>query len=315
MGLRCRAAAYSHIGGRRNNEDNFFMNGVYMKRELRDQGGRCDAEFMDSTQLYAVCDGMGGAEYGEEASLLAVETLKNYKSLCASPDSSSCLRRLFRQTDREINRIAESHGLHAGDSGTTAAMLILDRRTLRTAHIGDSRIYRLRNGVLERLTKDHSQVQMLIDDGQLTEETAWRHPLKNVITRHLGMRESAGDVSGEISPRSALAVGDRYLICSDGLNDVLKDEAIAAIMSENDSPEASAEALVKRALSAADEMGVVSDNITVVRIDVEQLGERAGAAKRLRRLGALRMLLFAVMAMAAAAMLWIGADVVRYVLR
>ena len=73
MGLRCEAAAYSHIGGRSNNEDNFFMNGVHMKRELLNLGGKCEAVFAEGTQIYAVCDGMGGAEFGEEASDELVE--------------------------------------------------------------------------------------------------------------------------------------------------------------------------------------------------------------------------------------------------
>ncbi len=314
MSLKCEAAAYSHIGGRKNNEDNFFMNGIYMQRTMRDHGGKCEAEFGDGTQIYAVCDGMGGAVYGEEASLLAVETLKNYKGLCAQPDNSGNLTKLCSQMDRAINELASVHGAHPGESGTTIAMLILRERTLRTVHLGDSRIYRLRNGVLERLTTDHSQVQMMIDAGQLTADKAWRHPLKNIITKHLGMPKD-NCAKPDIGPRAQFAVDDRYIICSDGLNDVMRDEMIAEIASSDKSCASIAEELVQRALQEAAALGVASDNITVVCLKVKELGERISAARRIRRLEMVKVLYGAAMALSLTAMCWLGTEIIRYIIR
>lgn len=315
MALRCEAAAYSHIGGRRNNEDNFFMNGVHIQREMLDMGGKCAAEFREGTQIYAVCDGMGGAMFGEEAALLTVETLRNYKALCARPDTSVNIQKLCRQTDREINRLAEAKGKHAGESGTTLAMLILRERCFRTAHLGDSRIYRLRRGVLECLTVDHSQVQMLIDSGEISLEKAWRHPLKNIITRHLGMPEGMTGAKPDIGQRFELELGDKYLICSDGLSDNLRDETISEIMAKNISAAESAEELVRRALSEAAEMGVSSDNVTVVRLNVCELGEKGSVARRLRRLAFSKAVYGVLMVIAAAGIIMTGAEILRYILR
>ena len=81
MALRCEAAAYSHIGGRRNNEDNFFMNGVHIQREMLNMGGKCEAEFRDGTQIYAVCDGMGGALFGEAVVIMNEKYKKDFRYL------------------------------------------------------------------------------------------------------------------------------------------------------------------------------------------------------------------------------------------
>lgn len=315
MGLRCESAAYSHIGGRSNNEDNFFLNGVYLQREMLNQGGKCETEFRDGTQIYAVCDGMGGAMYGEEASLLAVESLKNYKSICAQPDSSGNIVKLLRQISQGINNVAVAKGIRPGESGSTIAMLLLKDNVFRTVNVGDSRVYRLRDGVLECLTKDHSQIQMMIDAGELTKESAWRHPLKNIITQHLGMAEDTDILDPAISQRFEMHADDKYLICSDGLSDVVREEVIAEIMRSDESAVASAETLVKRALAEAEELNVVPDNITVIRVNVKELGENGSALKTIRKLGIYKLLLGAFMALLSMAMLGISVDIVRFFIR
>jgi len=314
MKLRCEAAAYSHIGGRSNNEDNFFLNGVILQRDMQNQGGKCETEFVDGTQIFAVCDGMGGAAFGEEASLLAVESLKNYKAICPQPDSSGNIGKLFRQISNGINRMADSRGMRAGDSGSTIAMLALRDRCFRTAHIGDSRVYRFRDNVLERLTIDHSQVQMLIDAGQLEPENAWRHPLKNVITMHLGMPDIPGGLRPDVSKRYELRQGDKFLVCSDGLTDAVRDEVIAEIMARDESAAQSAEALVQRALAEAEGLRIAADNITVVRINVKELGPRGGLAGKIRRLGFGKLMLGAAMAFSLAAFVWLSAYIVGFLI-
>lgn len=315
MSLKCNAAAYSHIGGRSNNEDNFFLNGVYLRREMLNQGGRCVSGFDEAEQIYAVCDGMGGALYGEEASLLAVESLKDYKNTSTEQDSSGNISRLLSQISGAINDLSKSRGEAEGGSGSTIAMLIIGEQHFRTVHVGDSRIYRLRDNSLERLTVDHSQVQMMLDAGEIKPEEAWRHPLKNIITQHLGMSEKSGKFAPAISQRLELMKGDKFLICSDGLSDAVRDEIIGEMMKSEDSPAESAEKLVLRAIDEAKEGGFAPDNITVVRIDVDEVGDKSGSIKKMRRLGIFRVTLVAAMLAVVLGMLWVGVDIVRYLLR
>jgi len=315
MGLIIDAAAYSHIGGRKNNEDNFFMNGVYLEREQMNRGGQCHTDFADPTQIYAVCDGMGGAMFGEEASLLAVKSLKNYQGGCEQPDSSVHLEQLLRQISDGINQISYSRKMPAGASGSTIAMLIMKDWYFRTVHVGDSRIYRLRGGHFEQLTKDHSQVQQMVDSGEISPEEAFRHPLKNVITQHLGMPEENVRMMPDISQRMELRAGDKYLICSDGLSDVVPDSVIEQMLSANETTISSAASYVRRALKEADELGVSSDNITIIRLDVRETAEKGSDVKKMRKLGMFQKLLGASIALLTAGLIWVGADIIRFVMR
>ena len=104
MSLKISAAVYSHIGHRPNNEDNFFYDGLYMEREQMNRGGRIHSVKTEPTQIYAVCDGMGGAELGEEASLKAVQMFKQYRDTCQHPDSSDNLNDLVSRVSDEIGR-------------------------------------------------------------------------------------------------------------------------------------------------------------------------------------------------------------------
>lgn len=279
MGLVIDAAAYSYIGGRKNNEDNFYMNGVYLEREQMDPGGQCNTDFSGQTQIYAVCDGMGGAMFGEESSLLAVRELKKYQGECDQPDSYVNIEQMLRQISDGINNISYSRNMPAGSSGSTIAMLIMRDWYFRCVHVGDSRIYRLRGRRFERLTKDHSQVQQLVDMGRIRPEDAFRHPLKNIITQHLGMPNDRVDMVPSVSPQLELRRGDKYLICSDGLSDVVHDEIIAQLLNEDETAIESAAALVRRALKEANDIGVAADNITVVRLDVRETGEKGREEK------------------------------------
>ena len=315
MGLIIDAAAYSHIGGRKNNEDNFFMNGVHMEREQMNRGGQCHTDYTEPTQIYAVCDGMGGAMYGEEASLFAVKSLKKYQDECEQPDSSVNLNQMLDQISGGINQMSYSWNLPAGASGSTIAMLIMRDWYFRTVHVGDSRIYRMRGGHFEQLTKDHSQVQQMVDAGEIKPEEAFRHPLKNVITQHLGMPDDSVHMTPEISPRMELRPGDKYLICSDGLSDVVPNEAIGKILSANETTISSAASLIKRALKEADELGVASDNITVIRLDVRETAEKGSDVKKIRKLSFFRKLLGACIAVLAAGLGVVGYDIIKYLVR
>lgn len=315
MGLKISAAVYSHIGGRSNNEDNFYLNGVFMDRSQMNRGGQFLSEFSDATQIYAVCDGMGGAEYGEEASLYMTQVLKEYQGECDQPDSSVYLGNMIARASAGIDMISKSKNLMIGDCGSTIAMLVLRDHFFRTVHVGDSRVYRLRGGRLEQLTKDHSEVQRLIDIGEISREEAWQHPLKNVITRHLGMPTDGKPLVPTISNRMDLYPGDRYLICSDGLSDSVHDKSIEDMLCQGDNALNTAAKLVRTALAACQESGVQSDNITVILLDVREIGKRGKEARRVKMLKAFRLLVCALIGCITAGIAYVGFDLVNFLLK
>ena len=263
MGIKIESAAYSSIGGRKNNEDNFYLNGAFLKREQMDRGGKVSSVNAQSTQVYAVFDGMGGGDYGEFASFYAASCLKDYQENSEHVDHSENLRKFLTKTSIGIDKISEEHGLRSGSCGSTCAMLVVGDWWYRTAHVGDSRVYLLRNGELFRLTKDQSEVQRMVDAGQITMDEAWSHPKKNIITHHLGMPLRTGELKSIIGERMPLQVGDCFLICSDGVSDSLRDRDIKALFSEKDSAENNAATIAQNAKKAADEMNA-GDVLTVL---------------------------------------------------
>lgn len=288
MGLKIEAAVCCSIGRRKNNEDNFYVNGQYLEREQMNSGGQYKLLATDELQMYAVCDGMGGAEFGEEASLKAVKALKEYQSRCQQPDNSQNLEAMIDRVSREIDQISLSKGMESGSCGSTIALLILRNDSFRTVHVGDSRVYQLRDGHLSRMTRDDSEVQDMVDRGEITLDQAWVHPRKNVITRHLGMPTGDTVLIPTISPRRKLKNGDRYMICSDGVSDQLHDTMILEILTRAMPAKDVAELITRTALKDADDAGLNSDNITCIILDVKQAGEADHDDRRIRRLKLLR---------------------------
>jgi len=209
--------------------------------------------------LVIVSDGMGGHLSGAEASKKAVETLGDayYADGAAAGDLAAewanRLRWAFLEANREVyETIGEGRNGMAGTT-CTAAVLLPDRVVI--AHAGDSRAYLLRDGGIAQLTEDHSLVGDMVRKGILSKEEAARHPHRNVITRAMGLR---GSLDVDIEETAPIAVGDRVLICSDGLFSMLGEREIAEIAAKG-SPEKACRKLVKR---AKEEGG--SDNITVL---------------------------------------------------
>lgn len=230
--------------------------------------------------LYVVSDGMGGAEAGETASAIAVETVRYYVddgvahgrvSPSAQNQSSpeqggtrspeQLLAAALEQAHRDIISYQANHPESRG-MGATAVSALISPPDAAIAWVGDSRAYLLAGGRLRQLTKDHSLVQRLVDIGQITPEQARHHEHKNVITRSLGARANAPAGAEAISIR--LKRGDRLLLCSDGLMAHVEDAAIAEILVRRCDPmEAS------RELVAAANAGGGSDNISVIVIDAQ----------------------------------------------
>jgi serine/threonine protein phosphatase PrpC len=206
--------------------------------------------------LWVVADGMGGHAAGDVASGMIVERLN---ALEPTPQLSRFLEQVeetLERVNRDLRRLAASHAAVTIGS-TVAALLVRDAHAVCT-WAGDSRIYRLRDGELVQITRDHALVADLLDRGMLTAEQAAKHPQSNLVTRAVG----AGDSLKLDCEIVALHPGDRFILCSDGLDKEVDDEELRSAASENVAD--LAHALVELALSRGSR-----DNVTVVVVDIE----------------------------------------------
>lgn len=208
--------------------------------------------------LFVVADGMGGARAGEVASQAAVSAFE--EGLPEGPLTETLPARI-QTANRVIHDQARSDPNFAGMGTTiTAAAIDPGSETVTIGHVGDSRAYRIRGGIIQRLTRDHSLVEEMRRRGQLTEAQAEEHPQRSIITRALGP-ESEVDVDVQ---EVAAAPGDLFLLCSDGLTSMLDDDRIRRLIIEADSLDQAARELVDAANLAGGR-----DNITVVLFQVE----------------------------------------------
>jgi PPM family protein phosphatase len=223
--------------------------------------------------LFVVADGIGGFEAGEVASSLAVDVLKDLQ-----PDEP------FKAAIGEANRRIVAAG--RGDEklsgmGTTVVAIRFGGKqgepVVEVAHVGDSRAYLMRCGDMNPITEDHSLVAELVRSGDLTRDQAAEHPQKNLITRALGADEEV-DVDTAILPIEA---GDRILLCSDGLSDMVSETGISEMLADSpDDPERAARALLSAALDAGG-----NDNITIIVVDVKEQPAANVRERRERRSG------------------------------
>ncbi len=214
-------------------------------------------------RFFVLADGMGGHQAGEVASHLIVEKLTSaIKSIQNLPTSiqerAKLLQTLIEKASREIYLLSLQNAHYSG-MGTTLACLWFDEKNTIIAHVGDSRIYRLRKAKLSQLTLDHSLRQELLVKGKLHERQASTYTLKNIITRAIGTQMRI-EPSIEIEKFQS---GDIYLICSDGLTDELSFEEIQVILSSSSDVKEGAHKLIK---SAKENGG--SDNITIVIVKI-----------------------------------------------
>ncbi len=212
--------------------------------------------YLERAPLFVVADGMGGARAGEVASAIAVETARS-SDVGASPEQD--LATVVHDANREIYEKAQADSEHAG-MGTTFTGALVTGSEVAVGHVGDSRMYRFRDGELERLTQDHSLVEEFVRQGKLTPEEAEVHPQRSIITRALGPEP---DVQVDTFTFPARA-GDIYLICSDGLTGMVSEDEIAEIVGAGPNLGASA----KRLIDTANRNGG-RDNITVVLFRLE----------------------------------------------
>jgi protein phosphatase len=206
--------------------------------------------------LCVVCDGMGGHAAGREAAELARSTIfEVFDSAAEGTPPAQLLRAAIEEASRRVHVMGTSEVALARPGSTVVAILLHDRGT-EVGHIGDSRAYLLHDGRVLRITRDHSIVQELVDRGLLTEEQATRHPDANRITRALGM---APEVEAELSPQPVQHVaGDAFVLCSDGLSDLVEDAEILAVVEHQPADQATS-----RLVDLANARGG-HDNITVL---------------------------------------------------
>jgi len=211
--------------------------------------------------LFAVADGMGGAAAGEVASQIFMDTALEVFSAHSNPsekEMSQWVQEVFRQANERILQYAMENPHHQG-LGCTAELITFFDQIYVLGHVGDSRVYLLRNKLLKQLTRDHSFLQEQIDQGLLTPEEAKHHSMRHVILRAVGIDDTlALDLL-----RGKVFSGDLFLLCSDGLTDMVQDSEIQNILLSSLRLDQKGEALIDIAKSAGGK-----DNITVVLCEV-----------------------------------------------
>ncbi|HEX4115239.1 MAG TPA: Stp1/IreP family PP2C-type Ser/Thr phosphatase [Solirubrobacteraceae bacterium] len=209
--------------------------------------------------LFVVADGMGGAQAGEVASSVAVDTFRAGLEDGENPERSLVTQ--VEQANSRINELSHSNAEHAG-MGTTITAVYVGEQDVAIAHVGDSRAYCLREGELLRLTDDHSLVDELIRQGKLTPEEAEEHPQRSVITRALGPEATV-----EVDVRSFRGrPHDVYLLCSDGLTTMVGEAELLRLLAAHERLADAGEALIAAANGAGGK-----DNITVVLLRLEEV--------------------------------------------
>ncbi|MEI8406972.1 MULTISPECIES: PP2C family protein-serine/threonine phosphatase [unclassified Kribbella] len=250
MTLSLDYAALSDVGRvRRNNEDSAYA----------------------GPHLLLLADGMGGAAAGEVASAAAVQVIRKLdKPGISGEDMIEALAGAVHRANERLSELVEEDPEREG-MGSTVTALMFDGQQLGMAHLGDSRAYRMRDGLLYQLSHDHTFVQSLVDEGRISKEEAFTHPHRNLILRVLDGRPDS-DPDLEILDVRA---GDRLMLCSDGLPDYVSDEVIAASMADG-TPDSVVVELITHALEAGS-----NDNVTCVVADVVETQPSSGASPQL----------------------------------
>jgi protein phosphatase len=234
-----------------------------LRRELNEDS------FIASDPVFAVADGMGGHEAGEIASGMCVRALASIPQLSTGERSvtAAVLQQYLVLAD---NSIREATGARAGTTLTGA--VIVEQMGMPywlVMNIGDSRTYRLSQGRFEQISVDHSEVQELVDAGEITPQQATVHPRRHVVTRALG----TGDETEADYWLLPVEEGDRIVVCSDGLTSELSDQQIFGIVSTVGQPQDAVDALIQAALRSGGR-----DNVTVIVVDARNVMNDAGAA-------------------------------------
>ena len=253
-------AASVNIGKlRENNEDNLYFNGVFLTELTRDQPADFESICSDIRQFYAVCDGMGGEQFGELASLLSVETIHRYASLSQS-DTGEGMDSLISRCINEANdAVCEAQrSRNSKRIGATLALLAIEGKTAYIYNVGDSRVYLLRDSNLRQISEDHTSVAHSVKMGLVTPEEAKKHPHRNRLTQFMGI-DPAEMVIVPYKCTVKMRKRDIFLLCSDGLSEMVDESVIRQILLETSRPAEAARQLIDSALYNGGK-----DNVTVI---------------------------------------------------
>jgi len=218
----------------------------------------------EDKKLYVIADGMGGYNAGEVASKLAVDTaISKLKSMENFEDIHSSLREVILASNKEIFNLSKNNDKLSG-MGTTITACLIVKDELYVANVGDSSCYIIKDNVINKITKDHSLVQQLVDNGSITEEEAEVHPNRNIITRALGT-----NVSVEVDIfKESLGDINKIILCTDGLTNYVKPSELLQVVLENED-QAACERLIELS-----KMRGGRDNISVIVIEGECKNDR-----------------------------------------
>ena len=246
MATSSKSTAVSHVGKiRANNQDSGYA----------------------GTQLFVVADGMGGHAGGDVASAIALKrVMEADRQFASAADAEFALQSALSAANTMLAETVFEHPELTG-MGTTVSAILRSGSQIAIAHIGDSRIYLLRDGTLKQITADHTFVQRLVDSGRITPEEAAVHPRRSVLMRVLGDVDAAPEIDTTVFD---VLAGDRWLLCSDGLSSYVSDDKIAQALKSLPAVKDAADRLVKESLDQG-----APDNVTVVIVDIDESGESA----------------------------------------
>ena len=239
---------------RTENQDNYYVNGTY-RQNISDNSVLRNNDISENSGLYAIADGMGGEKDGGLASLLAVQNLN--KSITSGESMSQYLIAL---NNNICNKIREMDGRRIG---STFAGICVSGANAQIVNLGDSRVYLFRDGELSQISKDHTAAQQLIDLGMLDIDTAKQHKDRHKLTQHLGIFTDEFIIEPYVTYCDVMP-GDIFLLCSDGLTDMLGESEITQIMRTSNDISGLTESLY---CAAIDKGG--KDNITILLLQAE----------------------------------------------
>lgn len=259
MGFKIEGAVVTDVGKRRKgNEDNYYLFGLY-KHDTSVELKKERKTALAGQLLAAVYDGMGGEEAGEIASLTAAKSFIP----CALENVQEEAVRQVMDTNNVI--CAEMRKRGGGRMGTTAVLLYIDKGKAVCCNVGDSRCYLIRNGVLRLLSVDHSEGENMIRMGIMSEEQARKSKSWHKLTQHLGIFPEEFMLEPHFSEEIRLQEGDSFVLCSDGLTDMVMDDALARLAGGTQEAAETAQRLVEEALKNGGR-----DNVTAMVLRVKR---------------------------------------------
>ena len=244
---------------RSDNQDNLYVNGVF-RRDISDNSVFQHSDKASKNGLYAVADGMGGETRGELAAFITVQAMD---TIAPTGGGHGIVQYLIERNAVICDSINENGGARIG---STFAGLFICGKDAEVVNIGDSRVYLLRGGALSQISRDHSSIQQMIDLGVLSKEAAHTHPDRHRLTQHLGIFPSEMVIEPYVTSM-ALETNDLFLLCSDGLTDMLADSAIDGVLNSQGTVKQKAETLYATALRNGGK-----DNITILLVQSKKGG-------------------------------------------